>query len=410
MGGGGGPGREIPEQVIQDALNNGEDFTLAENETTTFTEDLEIPQGRTLTVKGTLDLGDGNTLTENGRLVIDGGRIINDLGSVKLISDQTTRILGQILIDGVLTLGATGIVKQIEVEPTPESAIPVIKAGTARVEGTTVIKSDKATFDIGKYNLAFDYLEVEDSDEAYTFDVKNLSFIVINRLDIASVNVLQLDNKSLLGIHEDCIANIKGTLSLDVTHDGTEDTGKIDNNGVINVIDAGKIINPNSNTGAEITSSISSGLDEKSIININGADSMIENVKISNNTVTIGTPDSATGRVFLGKFNEFPAQLSSSLGEGALTWNSKFEDRTKITCYTSQGVWFVDDDSIQFSKEGATENFPQGAPTTVGLIDKYPQADNPGFLIEDNGADKDGSVFKLDAINDPTGQKISVDP
>ena len=31
MGGGGGPGRDIPQEVIQDALNAGEDFTLEEH-------------------------------------------------------------------------------------------------------------------------------------------------------------------------------------------------------------------------------------------------------------------------------------------------------------------------------------------------------------------------------------------
>ena len=60
MGGGGGPGRDIPQEVIQDALNAGEDFTLEENQTSTFTEDFEIPVGRTFTNDGTIDLGDIN--------------------------------------------------------------------------------------------------------------------------------------------------------------------------------------------------------------------------------------------------------------------------------------------------------------------------------------------------------------
>tara|TARA_B110000858_G_scaffold197938_1_gene261609 strand:+ start:3104 stop:4357 length:1254 start_codon:yes stop_codon:yes gene_type:complete len=100
MGGGGGPGREIPEQVIQDALNNDEDFTLDENETTNLTKILIIPEGRTLTNNGTIDLGEAG-LEIQGSL-INNGTITNNEASIEIKTGSAVTNNGTIDINGNL--------------------------------------------------------------------------------------------------------------------------------------------------------------------------------------------------------------------------------------------------------------------------------------------------------------------
>ena len=102
MGGGGGPGREIPEQVIQDTLNNGEDFTLEENTTTNLTQNLIIPEGRTFTNNGTIDLGEsGFEIIGN---LVNNGTITNQNAQISLVDGSSVRNYGSIITDGTLKI------------------------------------------------------------------------------------------------------------------------------------------------------------------------------------------------------------------------------------------------------------------------------------------------------------------
>ena len=106
MGGGGGPGREIPEQVIQDALNNGEDFTLEENDTTNLTENLIIPEGRTLTNNGTIDLGEsGLEITGN---LINNGTITNQAAGITVLKTGEIANFSVININGTIVINTDG--------------------------------------------------------------------------------------------------------------------------------------------------------------------------------------------------------------------------------------------------------------------------------------------------------------
>jgi len=102
MGGGGGPGRDIPEQVIKDTLNNGEDFTLAENETTYLTKILIIPEGRTLTNNGTIDLGEAG-LEIQGSL-INNGTITNQEARISITKNGNVVNGGNINLDGKISI------------------------------------------------------------------------------------------------------------------------------------------------------------------------------------------------------------------------------------------------------------------------------------------------------------------
>ena len=125
MGGGGGPPRvNVPEEVIQEAFDNGEDFTLESNEQTIVTKDLTIPAGVVFTVKGVLDLGEGNTFSELGQLIVDGGRVQNEGSDVVLSGDSTTifQNQGQLDIDGTLTVN-----KEVNITKTGDERFELIR-------------------------------------------------------------------------------------------------------------------------------------------------------------------------------------------------------------------------------------------------------------------------------------------
>ena len=105
MGGGGGPTIiVIPQNVIQDALNAGDNFTLEENEKSIFSEDFEIPADTTFTNNGTIDLGeiDFNILGT----FVNNGTVTNSSANIIIQEEGYMINNGSVTINGDIILNA----------------------------------------------------------------------------------------------------------------------------------------------------------------------------------------------------------------------------------------------------------------------------------------------------------------
>ena len=440
MGGGGGPGREIPEQVIQDALNNGEDFTLEENETSTFTEDFEIPEGTTLTIRGTLDLGDGNTLTETGKLVIDGGRVINEASNI-ILDGETTEIIngGSIAINGVLTVNNDIVVAQV-----PEFGNPFVTAKKMILKGG--VKLEVKDRDLTTKEEEWLAGELEISPDPNFFAPVGLVGVLIEVTEELKVDVgstLSLDNDSQIKIKEGAKAEIRGEIQLNQLADPKAvdpetgeilsrlpGFGQINNNGDLFIYEGGSIIHPEVGVGPSQIVGNGTGTITVSGSNEDNVESKIENVQIYDNEITVGEPPffpgaPILGKIYLGLTNEngaitTPLPNGRFNNQGAIDWDESYESNdVKLTVRANPGIVYYKDTRITAPEIVGEYNyieFPQGEGAKDPVLDPaeevtfYPKNDNPGFLLQyDLPASLTGCIFKQENLGDETaGEFIAV--
>jgi len=424
MGIGAGPPRIIvPEEEIQEAFNNGEDFTIESNEQVNLTGDLVIPAGRVLTVKGVLDLGEGNTLTENGQLKIVGGEIVNQMSHIILNGETWTELTedGQIDIDGNIT-----VEKDTGVTISPKnlnSSYNYIRANTLNMHKGSILTVEEydnsATLQF--VNLLLPFLDSGRLDSGRQITFKKIFIGVENEMNMESGSKLKIDPKCVLQIAENATANIRGEIELDSTTNSTYGR-QIENNGTINVIGGGSIINRTEN---DTFKSVIEGYGKHSILNVSGhhpddwTESKIENVRLLNNSITVGTApenlenigDSSMGKIYLGKKAPDDEILTSDLGSGAMMfWRIEGSDN-KLTVHSTAGVLFIPG-SISVTVRHVT--FPQGEESVDWFGATYPKSENPGFTIEystdvqSDGISKMGSVVRQDQIGDNSGIQISL--
>ena len=441
MGGGGGPGREIPEQVIQDALNNGEDFTLEENETSTFTEDFEIPEGTTLTIKGTLDLGDGNTLTERGKLVIDGGSIINEASNI-ILDGETTEIIngGSIAINGVLTVNNDIVVAKV-----PEFGNPIVTAAKMILKGGVNLEVKDRDLTTKEDEWLMGELEIT-PDEGFFIPagLVGVLILVTEELKVDVGSTLSLDNDSKIKIKDGATAVIRGTIQLNQLEDPkvvdpesgkllprVPGFGQINNNGYLFIYEGGSIIHPEVGVGPSQIISDGTGTITVSGSNEDLVESKIENVQIYDNEITIGEPPFFPGAPIFGKIylgltdgNDAittPLPNGRFNNQGAIDWDEIYASNdAKLTVRANRGIVYYNDTRITVPDiVGEYYNyleFPQGYGVNDGILDPtgevtfYPQNDNPGFLLQyDLPASLTGCIFKQANLGDPdTGEIIAL--
>ena len=440
MGGGGGPGREIPEQVIQDALNNEEDFTLEENETTTFTEDLEIPQGRTLTVRGTLDLGDGNTLLENGKLIIDGGSIINEASDI-ILDGEATEIIngGSIAINGTLT-----VKNDIVVAKVPELGNPVVTAKKMILKGGVTLEVKDR--DLTTKEIEWDLGNLEITADPNFFIPAGLVGVLIQvteELKVSEGSTLSLDNDSKIRIGQGATAVIEGTIKLNQLEDPKyvdpetgevilrgPGFGQINNNGDLFIYKGGSIIHPEVGVGPSQIIGDGTGTITVSGNNDNFVESNITNVQIYNNRITVGEPPfffpglPIFGKIYLGLTNEKGAITTplggGGQGQGAIDWYESYKsNNVKLTVRANRGIVYYKTTKITAPEIVGEYNyieFPQGVgekdpvPPPLEEVTFYPKNDNPGFLLDYYIPDSvTGCIFKQENLHDETtGEIIAV--
>lgn len=427
MGGGGGPTIIIvAQEVIQAALDASDDFTLEENEKSTFTTDLTVPPGTTLTIKGTLDLGDGNTLLVKGELVINGGSITNEDSNIKVVDNGTIELRngGEIVISGNLELEDTSnLVIDLRADKTDSFRIDVNKLLIK--DQAKVIYRGSDTGDgnglISAFNLGFG---ASGDLEATSIKIKPGG-----NLTIQAGSALELDKMSFLQLGEGATMNCEGTLTLSCNpreNDGDDITPKfsIENKGQINVTGGGKII------GSTATETI---IGNGKIV-VKGANSVapfdqstIQNVSIKNNDIEVGdaTVASTPGKIILGEAGDdwFYKLSSSVIGlvnssgldpEYATPGGISFTSEANVKIYNAQGIVYLNPsskDSPSANYVGIQYNgdtpFPGGSETLEGSISTFPQVNNPGFDITYDSVEGESgpSVNRLDNL-DATNSKV----
>ena len=415
MGGGGGPGREIPEQVIQDAFNNGEDFTLEENETTNLTEILIIPEGRTLTNNGTIDLGEsGLEITGN---LINNGTITNQEASIEIKTGSAVTNNGTIDINGNLYISVI-----------PRGYVNVSNNGIYNFEGLFVTAGSQIDIKLlAGSQTKFKYTEWVDEFLTNPFSFTGITndtnpdqpVLEIHRYDIPSP--LRLSNvilkhffiKETMGSWEAkdltlsdntfIVGNEDNTPVLEVTEKLTIEDGPVTIFSRIN-IGAGAIL--------EINNSI---LKNSGTINNEGTIKQFENTNSSieadsfGKIITTGTvtglnlknqqiTTDGDGTVIAGTKNEADKILNAK----TIVWDANYtpgdEDyKVKRTTAdpTKYEIEFVTN-KVTFLKEGIGVTLPNGG-------QPYSPANNPGFTPNTwyKEYDEDGELLTAFEILDP---------
>jgi hypothetical protein len=404
MGGGGGPPHvNVPEEVIQEAFDNGEDFTLAENETTNLTKDLTIPAEVVFTVKGVLDLGEGNTLTEEGQLIVDGGRIQNENADLVLSGDSTTIFenQGQLDTDGTLTVN-----KEVKFITTLEDNI------WESIRVNTLILGDNAKISLtglGKTTTMIAYF-VRVNNGLYISE-GDLNIIINESMTIEKGGELTLNGYVSLGCNRS-VVNVEGLLKFD----STSSVGLFD--GELNVKNGGSIV----------------GIDEQfrnvirgGVVNVYGTDSesgntsYIENCSfIDVHQINIGKIiDNVEhpGKIYLGEYdtdNLFFTSAKQSIEFGKSTTKP-------MTILTNRGLEYVNvevlgNPPITFFLDDEEVAFPNGDATVAFGTSFYKLTENPGFTITyDESGDPDpgtsATVSRYENINDNMNiAEIAIDP
>jgi hypothetical protein len=431
MGGGGGPTIIIvPEEDIQDTLQNGKDYTLKENEKSTFTTDLTVPPGTTLTIKGTLDLGDGNTLKVKGALVINGGSITNEDSNVFVFPNGTIEMKngGEMVISGNLELDDTS------------NLVIDLTAADSKIEVNTLLIKDNASVTIVP-GVSGSVLDLILGGSVFT-DAQALKSTILNikpegNLTIEAGSSLTLDDKSYLVLGEDATMNCEGTLTLSCNpraNEGDAITPKfsIENKGEINVTGGGTIIG---STETETIIGTGKILVKGTAPPPGGAQSTIQNVSIKNNDIEVGEESlvaslASFGKIILGEAGDdwFDTLSSSVIGlvnssgidpEYATPGGISFTTGANVKIYSAKGIVYLNPSSedspsdnyvgIQYNN-GGVKSFPDGTETLEGSISTFPSANNPGFDIPYDSFEGESGpcVNRLDKLNDTASKVIAI--
>ena len=437
MGGGGGPGREIPEQVIQDALNNGEDFTLRQNETTTLTQNLTVPAETTLTIEGTIDLGDGNTfqIVGDGEVIVTGSGIITNAASnIKVVDTATLQLQSgaDILIDGNLELEDDSRLKVVFTASKAQTRINVnvfsiTGNATFEYEG---VDTGATGLELNAFDLLLSSIPNEQLDEMVSTAI---TIKEGGELTIEDGSELKLDDRSELVLLKDATMNCEGTLSLGCNPRKNTDDDKfpqfsISNLGQINVTGKGKIIGLTETETILGNDFINGEITAVGKILVKGTEASIQNVSIANNEIVVGDVANQVGengKIILGEAGDdfFDTLTSSVIGfteneATAAPGGISFDSEASVKIYSEKGIVYLDPESadkpdgyegIKYNNSGEKQ-FPQGAETNEGLVFTYTQANNPGFDIPyDTIQGPSGPcVSRLDNLNNDANKLIAI--
>ena len=405
MGGGGGPPRvNVPEEVIQEAFDNGEDFTLESNEQTNLTKDLTIPAGVVFTVKGVLDLGEANIFTELGQLIVDGGRVQNEASDIVLSGNGTTifQNQGQLDIDGTLTVN-----KQVNIKTTTgDGRYEYINVKTLILDKDAEISvTGQGTSDItaAGVRLFFGILQGEG----------DLNIFIKESMTIEKGGELTLNNNAALNCSKS-VVNVEGLLKFDFTS-----LLRVIN-GELNVKNGGSIVGLVKEDFLERKNEIVGG-----VVNVYGEDSESSNISSIENCSFIDVEQINIGKIiddvvhpgkiFLGKFDSDQGVFTSA------NQSIEFEDSTTkpMTILSPAGLEYVNKEverkpPIRFFLGDVEVAFPNGEPEGTVPQLKYPKSENPGFTItydESGDPGKAATVSRYADINDNVNiTEFSIDP
>lgn len=423
MGGGGGPPRvNVPEQVIQDAFDKGEDFTLESNEQTNLTKDLTIPAEVVFTVKGVLDLGEGNTLTEEGQLIVDGGRIQNEAADVVLSGDSTTifQNQGELETDGTLTIN-----KDIDFRETlMDLSHEYIKVNSLVLNGDATVTFNSISYQEGAGIINTLILNAKNRTSSEFLGNGIITLKVRDTMEIENGATLKMGNLASLTIGSEL--EVKGLLELQADNIDSAISGTPDKvtsfRGSINVIEGGSIKGlPNTTDPTNNQKIIIRG---GGGVNVFGEDSegeisSIENCSFVNSEITIGKISDEgiiDGKIYLGEYDTDSGFFSSA--NQFIDFNSDFELRSKMTVFPNAGLEFVklrgkrivpitfyfnNNDDVRFPNGDAKEEFSTFF---------YKKTENPGFIIttESGVLTKQGSVKRYEDVEDDNHIFIAIDP
>ena len=375
MGGGGGPGREIPEQVIQDALNNEEDFTLEENETTNLTEILIIPEGRTLTNNGTIDLGEaglqieGNlinngTITNNqstmdiyqGGKVENRGTIILSNGTVKYVGDNT----------GQITLKNEGIMKFETLSiATPEDVTSTVSLSNS---SSFIVDRIEAT---GPGELAFSGFGGDSDSRANlksttlqtssSIILKNLIFDTTNITLTSTASSLSLENTALSVSKKMEVSKASNDVSILLSNSSSLKVGKIETTGPKKLTITG---NDNDRSNVESTTlQTSSSITLKNLIFdttnitlistasslslVNTALSVVEKMEVS-------TASNDVSSILLSNSSSLKVGTIEATGQGELKITGNDDDRSNVESTTLQTSSSITLKNLEFKTSNIT--------------------------------------------------------
>jgi hypothetical protein len=408
MGRGGGP-ITIPEAVIEEAFNKGEDFTISENEIAILTEPLEVPTGSTLLVEGTIDLGEGNILNVavGSTLKLDGGTLTNTASDVE-VSGILTSDNGQINIAGDLTVKSTGTAEFAGDNEITCNGL-IVEAG-GKLSG--VGSSTKETLNMDIFSFLFAGMFGGGYD---TVPGDNLT---IKIRENGEFKVTTTGNLELAGVTLDLLAEgitteIKGSLKLINPKLGDEVTGIVKNEILLggNSLDIvgsdGKILTETDMAINKLETNMNRI--ENGTINITKGGTMSGNFDIEDTNISIGSPDGSpdgstdSSALILGYMNENKDKFTR---RGTLTYT--VDDEADVTVHNFDGIKFVKGSITSVPLIRSV--FPQGENSEAASPPDtftYLKLHNPGFNISSTGSGWP-TVVEYDAIDSSTTKKINI--
>lgn len=365
--------------MIREAFENGEDFTIKENEIGLLSTNLKIPSGRTLTVDGTLDLGDGNELIIEGTLNGNGGSITNDNSDITVEEDGIVDFIrfgidisGHLNIKGQLT--AKGL---------------NLKVNELKIEENATVNLSNFDGYTGSYNVfviliaSLFSLFINESDELIPLTIRdNGAFTIGSNGNADFTNVA-------IKFGNDITTEIKGKLLFKQDNEidlKWQTLNVIGNNGIIEV--------SNDSDDNELT--VKSGtVVVKADKDIPGGGTIKGPIKYVDSNINIGNEDlgsSDTSKLILGT-------LDSDTGKWPRTSNIFMKSTNLLTVNNTDGLIFVRD-TIIFDYGPELKSFPQGTPT--GIV--YPKDKNPNFTIPSPFA----SALRYDDTLSNTKEQIQI--
>jgi hypothetical protein len=416
MGRGGGP-ITIPEAVIEEAFNKGEDFTISENEIAILTEPLEVPTGRTLLVEGTIDLG-GNILNVavGSTLKLDGGTLTNAAGSELNVDGNVEAVNSNINTpDTTVTVNAGGAVNAVDT-PVNFNGLEVeaagsvstrysganryqVTMGTATVAGALEVDASLGAVKMNFNNLALTYNG--------TFDITGQPGSQDEQTTVSITNTMTVATDSVLSV-TDAVVDWTGvtaaTIAGGLTMTTTATTGTATSTGAVLCLGIegteGFTMNITGNANSITNASYPNygNRIEGGTINLTEGGKMSGVYYIKNTKFNIGEEGTADGSVLiLGDMNEAGNEFTT---KGSLT----YDEEADVKVYNEEGIKFVKDSIIS---EGVT--FPQGTATESGGVYTYPLSDNEGFDISSTGGGGIWpTVVEYDGLNSSTTKEINI--
>jgi hypothetical protein len=286
----------VPEEVIQEAFDNGENFTLEENETTTLTQNLIVPSAVTFINKGTIDLKE-STLEILGDF-INQGTVTNQEASIviKENGNLTNNNLGVITLNGNIQLipGGKGSLTnegkltamQLEVNGNnPDVSTTLSLKGEESIFNVkNIINNGAGAFNIvGITTLSKTVIKCESLETHSPTTLTNLQWLTEN---MQATDTLTLDNTYLKSseMHTTKSLTIKNNSEFECIN-GMFDTGEEESEVNIDKQSSLKIIRENSFKSKIINKGIVSIIVKEANLQLNNT--TFENTGVINNNGTL---------------------------------------------------------------------------------------------------------------------------